>query len=85
MLNLLPEVGVDLYDEAFFHPAVDDGLHYGRLVVGHSEVHHLLFRERYSSLVQHAVGMQGFFVDIVKKSFKKIQLSNIFLIFAVSS
>ena len=67
MLNLLPEVGVDLYDEALFHPAVDDGLHYWRLVVGQTEIHHLLFRERYSSLVQHAVGMQGFFVDIVKK------------------
>ena len=54
MLNLLPEVGVDLYDEALFHPAVDDGLHYGRLVVGHSEVHQVLLRELLGECVQIA-------------------------------
>ena len=41
MLFLLPEVGVDLYDEALFYPAVDDGLHYWRLVVGQTEVHQI--------------------------------------------
>lgn len=53
-LDLLPEVGVDLHDEAFLHPAVDDGLHYRRLVVGQSEVHQVFFRELLGQRIQIA-------------------------------
>ena len=54
MLNLLPEVRTDLYDEAFFYPAIDDGFHYWRFVVGQAEVHQVLFCELLGERIQIA-------------------------------
>ena len=33
-LNFLPEIGIGLHHETFFYPAVNDGLHHRRLVIG---------------------------------------------------
>ena len=54
MLNLLPKVGADLHDEAFFYPAIDDGFHYWRFVVGQAEVHQVLFCELLGECIQIA-------------------------------
>ena len=45
ILALLPEVGTHLDDETFFYPAIYDGLHYWRLVVGEAEVHQIFLRD----------------------------------------
>ena len=52
LLDFLPEVGVGFYDETFFHPAVDDGLYYWRLVVGQTEVYQVLLRELLGQRIQ---------------------------------
>ena len=51
---LSPEVGADFFDQALFHPAIDDGLHYRRLIVRETQGHEVFFRELLGQGIQIA-------------------------------
>ena len=56
---LPPEVGADLLDEAFLCPAVDDGFHHGRLVVGQTQCHEVFFRKLFGEDIEKAMNGDG--------------------------
>ena len=51
---LLPKVGADLFNLAFFHPATDDGLHHRRIAIGQTQGHQVLLRELLGQGIQIA-------------------------------
>ena len=64
LLHLLPEVGGGLRDKPFFHPTVDDGFHYRRLVVGQTEADQVLLRKLLGECIQVAeVALRGLRAD----------------------
>lgn len=53
-LDLLPEVGADLFNLAFLHPTTNDGLYHRRLIVGQTKTHQIFFRELFGQSIQIA-------------------------------